>query len=66
MSDDERDSRVEQPLSAAPAAGGQTAPASPASIPELDDAEPSAGLTRPTAKGKGKGKAKAKERRLRP
>ena len=60
MSDDERDSRVEQPLSAAPAASGQTAPASPASIPELVDAEPSAGLPRPTAKGKGKAKTKAK------
>ena len=60
MSDDERNSHVAQAVSGAPAAGGQTAPASPASIPELVDAEPSAGLRRPQAKAKSKAKAKAK------
>ena len=60
MSDDEHHSHVEPTVSAPPAAGGQTAPASPAAIPELVDAEPSAGLTRPQAKGKSKAKAKPK------
>ena len=53
MSDDERGSEFEQPLAAAPAAGGQTAAASPIEIAERVVDEPSAVVTAPKAKAKG-------------
>ena len=52
MSDDERGSEFEQPLAAEPAAGGQTAAASPIEIAERVVDEPSAVVTAPKAKAK--------------
>ena len=60
MSDDERGSEFEQPLAAAPAAGGQTAAASPIEIAERVVGEPSAVVTAPKAKAKGKARNRAK------
>ena len=60
MSADERNTQVRRSVFGPPVAGGQTALASPAAIPELVDAEPSAGLTTPQPKAQCKAKAKAK------
>ena len=60
MSDDERGSEFEQPLAAEPAAGGQTAAASPIEIAERVVDMPSAVVTAPKAKAKGKARSRPK------